>query len=157
MKRLFLLLATVTLAGCIGTTGPANNPSHPATETFDPSLGVDISSMMPGTLADDYYKDITIGTGDAITGDGLVTFSYSGYLKTGSAFASGVSVTADDSLPISRLVLGLQDMMPGMRVGGRRLFVVGSNNGYGNSVNNGIPANSTMVFDITLTGLAPVP
>jgi FKBP-type peptidyl-prolyl cis-trans isomerase len=161
MKRLLLLLATVTLAGCsLDSTGPANNPSDPATETFAASLGVDIPSMVK-TEAGDYYKDITVGTGAGpIAGDAYVDFKYDLYLKDGSKFESGTIALADQQ-SLGTLIPGLADTMQGMREGGRRLMVISSAYAYQNSTRTGatgvvMPPNSTLIFDITLNHIASV-
>src|SRR5689334_867230 len=82
---LFGLLAAATLAGCSLNTGPANNPTDPATETFASSLGVNIATMTK-TQSGDYYKDIAVGTGPVISGNAQIGFDYSGYIKDGTLF-----------------------------------------------------------------------
>ena len=157
MKRFLFLLATVTLAGCNLSTGPKVIPSDPATETFASSLGIDIPSMTK-TTAGDYYKDLTVGTGAAVAGDALVGFAYVAYLTTGVAFTSG-SIPSGKRL--DQVILGLQDGMQGMKVGGRRLIVIPSQYAYSSgSFTDGstgvtVPPNSTLIFDITLTAAAP--
>ncbi len=160
MKRLFLLLATVTLAGCsLTSTGPVNNPSDPATETFAASLGVDIPSMVK-TAAGNYYKDITVGTGAQINGDAYVDMSYNLYLKDGRKFDGG-TILLTDQRSLGNLIPGLADTMQGMREGGRRLMVISSAYAYQSSTNTSstgvfMPANSTLIFDITLNHIASV-
>jgi FKBP-type peptidyl-prolyl cis-trans isomerase len=156
MKRLFLLLATITLAGCgLESTGPANNPTDPATETFASSLGIDLSTMTE-TSSGDYYKDLTVGTGNVINGDAIVAFTYSGYLKDGTQFQTG-AINLSDNEAVSALILGMQDDLQGMRVGGRRQMVIPSEFGYGNATVTGVPPNSTLIFDVTLTAITAVP
>ncbi|HEY4215739.1 MAG TPA: FKBP-type peptidyl-prolyl cis-trans isomerase [Gemmatimonadaceae bacterium] len=161
MKRILSLLAVVALAGCTLDTGPGNNPTDPSTETFAASLGVDIPTMTK-TEAGDYYKDLVVGNGDVINGDAVVGFDYTGYLKNGTAFETGSFDVASQQETIDQLILGLEDGLQGMAVGGERLIVVPSAYGFGNATIQGssgvtVPPNSTLVFDIKLTGVTDVP
>lgn len=151
MRRILLLLSAVALTGCLNSTEPVDNPSNPATETFDPSLGIDISQMQK-TEAGVYYLDVTEGTGDTLTTAGPITIAYAGYLKTGFLFGQDTSA----SLDLHSVIEGFADGMlaqPNMRVGGRRKLVIPSALAYGPASGPGIPANSTLVFDITLKAL----
>lgn len=151
MKR-FLTLATaaLSLAACnLDTTNPQQNPfpSDPATETFAADMHIDLSTMTK-TPAGAYYKDVTVGTGTELTGNAnpLVTMSYLGLLKNGAVFSQGLR----ESILLGALVGGLQEAMPGMHIGGERIIVIPSALGYGPQAFPGIPANSTLVFDIVL-------
>lgn len=150
MKRAFVLLLAVSLTACnLDVNQPDTTPSNPATETFDASLGVSIATMtMTPTGA--YYTDIIVGTGDALTGQPVITFTYIGFVKNGATFGSGVQAVP---YPMQGLVFGLQEGMQGMRVGGQRLIVVPSVLGYGPGVYGPIPANSTLVYRIQLDGI----
>jgi len=145
MRRLFLLLGTLALTACLNTTGPANDPSDPATETFASLLHVDISSMSK-TQHGVYYKDVVAGTGPALTEPQFIVATYNEYLKTGVLIQSEVSATFD----LSTSIFGLQEGMLGMQTGGERLIVIPSALGYGNAILGGIPPNSTLVWDIRL-------
>ena len=89
MKRLLLLAAFTCLGACnLDVAQPENRPTDPATETFDPSLGVDISKMTK-TPTGAYYKEIKLGTGDmALVGQPFVQFTFIGFVKTGASFAA---------------------------------------------------------------------
>ena len=117
MKRFLLLAAAaLTLGGCsLETTAPPGSadPSDRATETFSPSLNIVISQMTK-TEAGCYYKDLSVGTGETLTGNAIVTESYLGLLKDGSVFTQTLSTT----VALGTLVGGLQDAMRGMKAGG---------------------------------------
>jgi len=136
----------VVVAGCnLDVAQPENNPSDPATETFAAGLNIDISTMQK-TTSGVYYKDIKVGGGaDLPLGTSrLAVLTYEGLLKTGVLFAQAFSqLTSLSTLPV-----GMQDGMAGMREGGERIIVVPSALGYGNIVVPGVPANSTLVFDV---------
>ena len=148
MRRLSLLLGALSLTACLNTTGPSNDPSDPATETFASLLHVDISTMQK-TQDGVYYRDVTAGTGPQLAAPQIVIATYNAYLKTGVLWDSGISKTVD----LTQQVIGLQEGMIGMRVGGERLIVVPSALGFGDLIVGGIPPNSTLVFDIKLEEL----
>ena len=150
MKRFALLFAVaVSLAACnLDTTPPGSStePSDPATETFHDSLKINIATMTR-TAAGDYYKDVTIGTGATLTTPNtVIVVSYLGFLKNAAVWASVYQQTTI----LAGLVGGLQDGMIGMKVGGERIVVVPSANGFGPVQNGGIPPNSTLVIDVRL-------
>ncbi|MGH7619084.1 MAG: FKBP-type peptidyl-prolyl cis-trans isomerase [Gemmatimonadaceae bacterium] len=139
----------IITAGCLRGTEPGS-PSNPATETYASSLGVNISQMTK--ISDDLYiQDVVVGTGaEAVAGKNL-TVNYAGFLVDGTQFGSN---NGQAPLPFQ---LGTNDVIqgwdlgvPGMKVGGRRLLVIGSTLGYGSSGSGPIPANATLVFTVQL-------
>ncbi len=146
LTHLLLVVGALGLSACLNVDQPSGSPSDPATETFASSLQIDIGSMQKTALGV-YYRDITVGTGDVLTKSGPVDITYAGFLKTGFLFDSG-QLTGFD---ITQSVVGLQDGMMGMRVGGERVIVIPSAYGYGDGPVGPIPANSTLVFDVKLT------
>jgi FKBP-type peptidyl-prolyl cis-trans isomerase FkpA len=150
MKRAFLVLAAVLVSSCNLNTDTPNEPSDPATETFASGLQVDISKMTK-TPGGAYYKDLVVGSGTAITGLPTVIVSYIEFLKDASVVGSVSGVTQT----LTSMIPGLQEGMQGMKPNGERLIVVPSALAYGNSnAIAGVPANSTIVFDIIFKGFA---
>ncbi len=140
-----LLLA----AGCLQGTEPGN-PSNPATETFAPSLGVDLSQMTK-VSNDLYYQDVVVGTGTTVVGGKTVAVTYTGWLVDGTKFDSNVGLSPT-SFPIGvgAVIAGWDLGIPGMKVGGERKLVIGSNLGYGPGGRGSIGPNETLVFDVKL-------
>lgn len=150
MKRLALLLGTLSLAACLDTTGPT--PSDPASDTYAASLGVDLTKMTK-TTSGTYYLDESVGTGTALTTPQTITqvnVDYSGYLTNGTLFDTSTGAT----FQLGGVIFGFVDGIVGMKPGGTRLIVIPSELGYGNSTQTTsrakIPANSTLVFRIKL-------
>jgi peptidylprolyl isomerase len=161
MKRLALALALLaTSAACNNDITGLAPPSNPATETFNPSLGINISQMtkMPNGV---YYLDVVTGpsTADSVTSKtASVKVNYAGYLKDGKLIDSGSGSTLEPST----LIAGFRTGMMGMRVGGRRKIVIPSELGYaGHAIKNPdgtikIPRQSTLIFEIELLSVTNV-
>jgi FKBP-type peptidyl-prolyl cis-trans isomerase FkpA len=146
MRRLLPLLAVLSLAACnLNVADVPNSPTDPATETFAASLKIDIPTMTKTTHGV-YYKDVSMGQGDALTGTPVVVITYEGFIKTGALFTVG----SQQQVSLATLVVGLQEGMQGMKSGGERIIVIPSALGYGNSVGLPVPPNSTLVWDMKL-------
>lgn len=147
------VLAVIALAGvaaCGDSNPTAGSPSNPATDTYNPALGVDISAM---TRKNDnlYIQDITVGTGaEAIVGR-LLGMTYTGWLANGNQFDSNVGgANFQFSLGAGQVIGGWDQGVAGMKVGGRRRLVIGSALGYGSRGQGAIPPNATLVFVVEL-------
>lgn len=150
MKRLLMALSLLSLSACLSVDGP--EASDPSKETYAASLGVDIASMQK-TATGTYYKDLVVGTGtqlSAPTTATQVTVDYVGWLTNGTQFDSGT----DSKFPLGGVIFGFVDGIVNMKIGGQRLIVIPSELAYGNTTQTGgqatIPANSTLVFRVTL-------
>lgn len=161
MKRYGLLLAlSLGAIACNNDVAGLGPPSNPATETFAPALGVDISQMTK--MANGvYYKDVVVGpsTADSIwSKTAAVKVNYAGYLKDGKLFDSGTGSSFD----LADLIVGFRTGMVGMRVGGKRKIVIPSELGYdGRAIKNTdntikIPRQSTLIFDVELLSVTQV-
>jgi FKBP-type peptidyl-prolyl cis-trans isomerase FkpA len=149
--KLALLFAIVGAAGaCNGDVLGAGTPSNPATETFAPSLAVDIASSAR-TESGVYYRDVRVGTGEQAAAADQVTITYAGYLRNGTLFDSKSTPT---QLFLSGTVQGFRDGVIGMRVGGVRKIVIPSALAYTwegrPDATVPIPRNATLVFDVEL-------
>src|SRR3954468_17161611 len=83
MRLLWCVAPAVLLAACI--TGPEkceSHPTDPATETFAPALGINVSTMEKTELGD-YRKDLVMGTGAPLTQLRQVEIHYSAWLANG--------------------------------------------------------------------------
>jgi peptidylprolyl isomerase len=103
-------------------------------------------------------KDLIKGTGPAATATSSITVQYVGILyKGGKQFdaswndGNGQPTT----LPLSGVIKGWQEGIPGMRVGGRRELIIPPSLGYGPSGSPPkIPGNATLEFVIDLHGVS---
>ena len=154
MHRYALLCAALlATASCNSEVTGLEPPSNPETETFAPSLDVDIATMEETSLGV-FFRDEVQGTGLIVTPlTDSVVVNYAGYLTDGTLFDSGNNVTF--SLAPGVLIEGMRHGMIGMVGGGQRKLVIPSALGYGGRSVEGsngvtIPRQSTLVFDITL-------
>jgi len=105
--------------------------------------------------------DLIVGTGAEATNGKTLTVNYTLWLYSETAAdhkGTQVQTTVGGSpftfvLGAGRVIAGWDQGVPGMKVGGRRELVIPPSLGYGSSAQPGIPANSTLVFDIDLLGV----
>jgi peptidylprolyl isomerase len=95
-------------------------------------------------------KDIIVGKGAAATATSTVTAQYVvASWKTGTVYQT--SWTAQPfTAPLSNLILGWQQGIPGMKIGGRRLFIIPPALAYGAQGAGNIPPNETLIFVVDL-------
>ncbi len=102
-------------------------------------------------------KDLIKGTGPVATASSTVTVQYVGVLdKNGKQFDASWNDNQGQpvSFPLSGVIQGWQQGIPGMRVGGRRELIIPPSLAYKNQAQAKIPANSTLVFVIDLHGVS---
>jgi peptidylprolyl isomerase len=135
------------------TSTTTSNTPLPAALKSKPKVSIP-SGPPPKKLV---VKDLIKGTGPAATPSSTVNVQYVGELyKGGKQFdaswndGSGQPV----SLPLSGVIKGWQQGIPGMKVGGRRELIIPPSLGYGSTAQSKIPANSTLVFVIDLHGVS---
>lgn len=134
MKRLLLAGTLIALGAC----GDNNSPTLPT----DGSLGLTI-------------QDLVVGTGPVALAGDTITVDYVGTLTNGSQFDSSYDrgVPFVFRLATGAVIVGWDQGLQGMRVGGKRHLVIPSRFGYGNVAQASIPANSTLVFDVELRSI----
>jgi FKBP-type peptidyl-prolyl cis-trans isomerase len=155
LTRSLRALAAVALcaaSACLETTEPETVELVANSCAF--TFGFDTTTMTK-TASGLFYKDLTVGTGAAVTsGDAVATY-YTGWLTSGTKF--------DDAKPPFdplvffvgdvRIIKGYNEGMLGMKVGGCRQLVIPPALGYGNvAQGEDIPANSWLVFEVSLVG-----
>ncbi|HEY2317958.1 MAG TPA: FKBP-type peptidyl-prolyl cis-trans isomerase [Solirubrobacteraceae bacterium] len=135
------------------TSTTTSNTPLPAALKTKPKVSIP-SGSPPSKLV---VKDLIKGTGPVATANSTVNVQYVGELyKGGKQFdaswndGSGQPV----SLPLTGVIKGWQQGIPGMKVGGRRELIIPPSLGYGSTAQSKIPANSTLVFVIDLHGVS---
>lgn len=141
----FVLLAALAGSACGGGDGGGNSPTAP-------SANVPFSTT-----------DLQVGTGTEATPGRAVAVNYTGWLYSTTS-ADNKGARFDSSLDPGRqplvftvgsnqVIAGFSQGVQGMRVGGTRRVVIPPNLGYGGQANGPIPANSTLLFEITLVAV----
>ena len=100
--------------------------------------------------------DTVEGTGAEVQPGATVTVDYTGAVAaTGVIFQSSLDTGNPVSFPLSGVIKGWTDGVPGMKEGGTRRLVIPAEQAYGANPpgGSGIPANAPLVFDITLRSI----
>lgn len=96
-------------------------------------------------------QDLKVGNGATATASSTITAVYTGALASdGTIFQSSVDTGQPFTTTLSQVIPGWTAGIPGMKVGGQRRLIIPAQYAYGPQAQAGIPANSNLVFDITL-------
>ncbi len=97
-----------------------------------------------------YYEVIKPGEGAHPTIDDQVEVDYIGTLQDGTEFDSSVKRGQTAKFPVKGVIQGWQEIIPMMPLGAQWKVYIPAQLGYGERGNQVIPANSVLIFDITL-------
>lgn len=119
----------------------------------DSSSNVAVSS--PATLVS---TDVTIGTGATVVANSNVTMNYTVWVyKADATDFKGVQADSGTGLNFTlgkdNIITGVVTGVVGMKAGGRRVLLIPASQAYGSSGAGAIPANSGIVFDMTVTAV----
>ena len=151
MKRLCIAAAVAALAA-----GCAANETKTQAASAAPASGCE---PPPKELV---TKDLKVGDGREARIRTTALVAYTGWLydpcapgHKGAKFDSNV----DNRVPFGfyigggRVIKGWEEGVIGMREGGKRMLIIPPDKAYGAQSNAAIPANSTLVFEVTLAQL----
>ncbi|MGI9079889.1 MAG: FKBP-type peptidyl-prolyl cis-trans isomerase [Acidimicrobiales bacterium] len=116
------------------TSSVASAAGKPCVAMSDPAPnGAPTVPVKVGPPPTDLVKeDLKLGTGPPVTKDETVTVNYIGVAcTTGKVFDSSYSRNQTATFPLSGVIKGWQDGIPGMNVGGQRLLGIPSALAYG--------------------------
>jgi peptidylprolyl isomerase len=149
-----LAISLVLLTGCGDKEVSATADNLPTVTTNAgeaPTIGAP-SGTPPTTLV---TKDIIVGTGAEAVPTSTMTVHYT--LMTwsnGALVESSWNSGSPATFPLANVIVGWQQGIPGMKVGGRRLLVIPPDIGYGASGSGPIGPNETLIFVVDAIGVA---
>ncbi|MCE9566984.1 MAG: FKBP-type peptidyl-prolyl cis-trans isomerase [Planctomycetes bacterium] len=114
--------------------------------------------VMPSLDAKEWVKqksgleiwDAKEGKGDAVKAGATVKVHYSGWLTNGEIFDSSVVRGEPIEFPLTGVIKGWQEGIPGMKPGGVRRLKIPAELAYGDRAKGKIPANSTLIFEVEM-------
>ncbi|HVX24548.1 MAG TPA: FKBP-type peptidyl-prolyl cis-trans isomerase [Candidatus Saccharimonadales bacterium] len=100
-------------------------------------------------------QDIKVGTGATVQPGDTISADYVGALvSNGVIFDASANHGGPQTFPLSGVIAGWSQGIPGMKVGGTRRLLIPSGLAYGDHAQSGIPADSDLVFDVTVTAIS---
>jgi hypothetical protein len=124
--------------------------SGPLISLFNLSTeGLNVQVSAEGSVE---VAEVVVGEGEEAAPGDTLTVHYVGALDDGSVFDSSVEREAPltFTLGVGQVIRGWDEGLAGMRVGGTRLLKISPEYAYGGEEVGGIPANSTLIFQVEL-------
>jgi len=152
-----IALAITSLSACggkdkVAETASLNNlPAVTANAGEAPTITAPTGAA-PTTLQS---QDIIVGSGTEVQASSTLTVHYT--LMTwsnGSIVESSWSGGQPKTFPLSGVIAGWQQGLPGAKVGGRRLLVIPADLGYGPNGSGPIGPNETLIFVVDIIGVS---
>jgi peptidylprolyl isomerase len=149
-----IAMSLVLLTGCGDkevSSSADNLPTVTTNQGEAPTIGAP-SGTAPTTLL---IKDIIEGTGAEALPTSTMTVHYT--LMTwsnGALIESSWNSGSPATFPLANVIVGWQQGIPGMKVGGRRLLVIPPDLGYGAQGGGPIGPNETLIFVVDAIGVA---
>ena len=149
-----LAFSLVLLTGC-GDNEVSSTADNLPTVTTNmgeaPTIGAP-SGTPPTTLES---KDIVVGSGAEVAATSTITFHYTLMTwSSGALVESSWNSGSPATYPLANLIVGWQQGIPGMKVGGRRLLVVPPDLGYGAQGSGPVGPNETLIFVMDIVSVA---
>ncbi|MFL5625721.1 MAG: FKBP-type peptidyl-prolyl cis-trans isomerase [Ktedonobacteraceae bacterium] len=137
--------ATASSTPSVYNSTPTAGPKNPPTATGTPAKNSDGLQCL----------DLKVGTGAVAKDGSSVSVEYTGWLESNgkkfdSSYDRGGQSFSVSPLGQAQIIKGWNEGLVGMKVGGTRRLIIPPSLGYGDQANQAIPANSTLVFDITV-------
>jgi FKBP-type peptidyl-prolyl cis-trans isomerase len=135
LKRLFSVLALISLVACGGGTNSAPTPTGPTSLVIE---------------------DLVIGAGAIVVVGDTITVNYIGSFLDGRQFDNSYTTGRPIAFRVGarQVIAGFDQGVVGMRVGGKRRLTVPSALAYGTQGQGSIPPNTPIQFEVELMSIA---
>ena len=165
---IWVLLTHLPASSANGKGKVAGNASCPATPTVVGPAPAQTPDPTPPPVSGKtvngdqglQYIDVSPGCGQETKAGDTVTVKYTGWLQsTGKEFDSSLSHGGTFQIPSAldssqpQVIQGWNIGLNGMKVGATRRLIIPPSLGYGSQANGPIPANSTLIFDVTIVSI----
>lgn len=97
------------------------------------------------------------GTGASPKPDDIVVVNYRGTLIDGKEFDSSFKRNMPAEFPVRGVIPGWTEGLQMMKKGGKTMFFVPPELGYGDRPRQNIPSNAVLIFDVELLDIKPAP
>ena len=154
-----VLTASLVLTGCSASSDEVTPSDSADTSSVSVQVTGDYGSepvvvITPGDpVTELQVTDLIVGSGDALAAGAMLTADYVGYgAATGQMFDASWVRGEPATFPLEGVILGWQEGLVGMQVGGRRLLVIPAEFGYGDNPppGSGIEPGETLIFVVDL-------
>jgi peptidylprolyl isomerase len=160
LLKIFAVLAVVAIAFASFTTLGGDDTVSQSAEGLPAVTGnageaptiTPPTGAAPTTLQ---TQDIIVGTGTSVLPTSTLTVHYT--LMTwsnGSLVESSWTGGQPATFPLSGVIAGWQEGLPGAKVGGRRLLVIPADKGYGPNGSGPIGPNETLIFVVDIIAVS---
>ncbi len=142
------------LGGTTPSSSSGGGASGGSSQTIDPSTFAQYDKYKSATQA--LFGDVSAGSGAALSAGQTATVVYKGWLTNGQLFdeskagSDGKLQAFQFKVGSGQVIVGWDQGLTGMKVGGTRLVIVPPAAGYGATDHAPIPANSVLVFLVQL-------
>lgn len=101
-----------------------------------------------------YYEVLQTGDGQKPKMNNIVSVYYKGSLINGKVFDDNTAQGYPEAMRLTELITGWQIVLTQMCVGDKWRVYIPAELGYGSRGTDGIPRNSTLIFEIHLVSIA---
>lgn len=164
---ILIISAALILSGCSSSDSSVDVAPTPVASSGPELTGTPVSVEVSGDISAEPVvvitpgdpvtelgvTDVIVGAGDEVPAGATVTAQYVGYgAATGIMFDASWARGEPATFPLGQVILGWQEGLVGMQVGGRRLLVIPSSLGYGENPppGSGIEPGETLIFVVDL-------
>ena len=115
---------------------------------------IEINDVITRTESGLTYVDTVMGNGEVVPEQANVKVHYTGRFVSGEKFDSSRDRGKPNTFPLSDVIAGWSEGLPGMKVGGRRKLIIPPNLAYGKEGAAGtIPPDAVLIFDVEVLAL----